>query len=113
MDEPGYVYVVRFWVAPTALKDVMDWLDGGHMQEVVAQPGFLWCRRLDLGERDEQGWQAYAMVYGLASTEAFDAYVADKELAARFAAQRAPFADALRIARFSGPVTARVDASGS
>jgi hypothetical protein len=40
MDAP-YFYIVKFWVHPDGHKSVLDWLDRGHMAEVVAQPGFL------------------------------------------------------------------------
>ncbi len=41
MDAP-VVYVVRYWVAPEIEQELIDWIDGGHLQEVVDQPGFLW-----------------------------------------------------------------------
>ena len=42
MDAP-YLYIVKFWVHPDSRKAVMDWLDKGHMAEVVAQRGFGSC----------------------------------------------------------------------
>ncbi|MCZ7566127.1 MAG: hypothetical protein M5U08_21990 [Burkholderiales bacterium] len=109
MKEAGFMYVVRFWVAPQARGAVMGWLEGGHVAEVVGQPGFLWCRQLDLGERDERGWAAYAMIYGIESGAAFDAYRADAALAEKFAAEREPFARQLRMERWGGSVVLAVD----
>ena len=37
-----FFLVVRFWVAPEAEAQVRAWLEGGHVAEVVSQPGFLW-----------------------------------------------------------------------
>jgi hypothetical protein len=66
MDAP-YLYIVKFWVHPDSLKTVMSWLDRGHMAEVVAQPGFLFMRRVGLEQVSDDGWSAYMMIYGLES----------------------------------------------
>jgi len=50
MKDAGFLYVVRSWVDPKAREAIMAWLDGGHVKEVVGQPGFLWCLRTDLSE---------------------------------------------------------------
>lgn len=102
MKNAAFFLVVRFWVAPQAEPRVLAWLEGGHVAEVVAQPGFLWCRRLKLGAQD--GWNGYAMLYGLESRAAFEAYEANMALAARFADERKPFEGALRIERYAGEV---------
>ena len=109
MKDPGYIYVVRFWVAPEARGQIMDWLKGGHIRDVVGCAGFLWCRSIDLGERDDKGWHAHAMIYGIESAEDFDAYQADKVLQQRLVEQRRDFAHQLRIERFAGKVTLAED----
>ena len=109
MKDPGFIYVVRFWIAPEARAMIMDWLKGGHVRDVVSFPGFLWCRSIDLKERDEKGWHAHAMIYGVATPEAFNAYQSDGALQAVFVAQRKDFAHQLRIERFAGEVTLAED----
>ena len=85
MDAP-VVYFVRFWIKPGGERKVLDWLDGGHMQNVVQQPGFLWARRYELSEADDEGWTAHAMVYGLQSQ-----FVADRSVPADDRCERLPF----------------------
>lgn len=68
------VYLVKFWVKPGGEKKVFGWLDGGHLQDVVAQPGFLWASRYKLAEPDKEGWAGYAMIYGVKSMQALRAY---------------------------------------
>jgi hypothetical protein len=97
-----FFLVVRFWVAPQAEAQVLAWLEGGHVAEVLAQPGFRWCRRLKL--EAAEGWPGYAMIYGIESRDAFDAYNGNRALMAKFAAQREPFASLLKIERFYGEV---------
>lgn len=97
-----FFLVVRFWVAPQAEAQMLGWLEGGHVAEVVGQPGFLWCKRLRLEPKD--GWNGYAMIYAIESRAAFEAYNGNAPLMARFAAERAPFEQHLRIDRFFGEV---------
>lgn len=98
MREARFFLVVRFSIDAQAEAQVLAWLDGGHVAEVLRQPGFLWCRRLRLGP------QEYAMLYGIESRSAFDAYEANAALKAKFARERAPFERHMRIERFSGEV---------
>lgn len=98
MKDARYFLVVRFAIEPHAVADVMRWLDGGHVAEVLKQPGFLWCRRLRLAGGD------YAMLYGIESRAAFEAYEANAALKAKFARERAPFEKHMRIERFAGEV---------
>ena len=98
MKEARYFLVVRFSIEPHAVIDVMRWLDGGHVAEVLRQNGFLWCRRLRLGEHE------FAMLYGIESRQAFEAYEANGALKAKFARERAPFEKHMRIERFAGEV---------
>lgn len=101
-SDSRFFLVVRFWVAPEAEARVLRWLEGGHVAEVVGQPGFLWCKRLRIAPQD--GWNGYAMIYGIESRRAFEAYDGNPRLKAKFAAERAPFESSLRIDRFFGEV---------
>jgi len=96
MKDANFVLVVRFSIDPQAVADVMHWLDGGHVAEVLRQQGFLWCKRLRLGPHD------FAMLYGIESRAAFEAYEANAALKAKFARERAPFERHMRIERFCG-----------
>lgn len=98
MKEARFHLVVRFSIEPQAEKEALRWLDGGHVAEVLRQKGFLWCKRLRLGEHQ------FAMLYGIESREAFEAYEANSALKAKFARERAPFEKHMRIERFTGEV---------
>lgn len=98
MKEASYFLVVRFSIEPHTVADVMRWLDGGHVAEVLRQKGFLWCKRLRLGDYE------FAMLYGIESRAAFEAYEANTALKAKFARERAPFEKHMRIERFAGEV---------
>jgi hypothetical protein len=98
MSEANYFLVVRFSVEPHAKAQLMQWLDGGHVAEVLRQKGFLWCKRLRLGEHQ------FAMIYGIESRAAFEAYEANAVLKAKFAKERAPFEKHMRIERLAGDV---------
>ena len=105
MKEAKFFLVVRFWIAPGGGEQVMRWLEGGHMAEVLRQPGFLWTRRLKVPEEDATGgWSAHCMIYGIESRVHYDRYMANRELHAKFAKEREPFATKLRIERFAGEV---------
>jgi antibiotic biosynthesis monooxygenase (ABM) superfamily enzyme len=97
MKDAGYFLVVRFWIEPQAETQVLAWLDGGHVAEVLKQPGFLWSKRVKLGE---QG--AYLMIYGIDSRNSFLQYENNASLKARFAKERAPFEKHMRIERMHG-----------
>ena len=98
MKEAKFFLVVRFSIEPQAVAQVMRWLDGGHVAEVLRTPGFLWCHRV---KTDDGG---YVMLYGIESRAAFEAYEANSELKAKFARERAPFEKHMRIERFCGEV---------
>ena len=102
MKQPGFFLVVRFWVAPRAEEEFMRWLDGGHVAEVLRQPGFLWCKRIRL-EDAVDGWAGFAQIYGIESKAAFDAYNGSP-LLEKFKRERAPFEPHMRIDRFFGEV---------
>jgi len=103
MDAP-FLYLVRFWVNPDGAAAVLRWLDGGHMRDVVAQPGFLWVRRVRL-DQEPEGWPGYLMIYGLESRQSLQAYF-DGPAPARFAQERKPFEHHLRMDRSWGAVDA-------
>jgi len=90
MKDAGAVYMVRFWIRPDAIDTVLDWLDGGHIAEVVEGPGFLWARRVRLANEDaaDDGWPGFAMIYGAENLEALHSYFKSDE-PARFAKERA------------------------
>jgi hypothetical protein len=98
MTDAQFFLVVRFSIDAQAEQKVLGWLDGGHVAEVLRQPGFLSCRRLRLGAHE------FAMIYGIASRAAFEKYEANAELKAKFARERAPFEKHMRIERFAGEV---------
>ena len=104
LRDAGFFLVVRFWIAPDGEPQVMRWLDGGHIAEVLRQSGFLWVRRLRMLETDATGWSAHAMIYGIDSRASYEKYMANQALHARFAREREPFAAKLRIERFAGDV---------
>lgn len=98
MNEARYFLVVRFSVEPQAEAELLRWLDGGHVKEVLAQKGFLWCKRLRLGAHE------FSMLYGIESRVAFEAYDGNKALKEKFARERAPFEKHMRIERIAGEV---------
>lgn len=100
MKTENYFLVVRFSIAPEAEAQVLRWLDGGHMAEVASQPGFLWGKRIRLQEN------SYAIIYGIESKAAFDAYEKNAALKAKFAGERAPFEKHMKIERLCGEVVA-------
>ena len=100
-----FFLVVRFWVAPEAEARLIGWLDGGHMAEVAAQPGFLWGKRIQT-ETNSEGWNGYSMIYAIESKKAFERYEKNTSLKAKFAKQRAPFEKHMKIDRFCGEVVA-------
>jgi hypothetical protein len=100
MKDAQYFLVVRFTIEPQAEAPVKKWLDGGHVAEVLRQPGFLWCKRVKLGAG------GYLMLYGIESRAAFEAYEGNAVLKAKFARERAPFEKHMRIERFAGEVEA-------
>ena len=100
MADARFFLVVRFTVEPHAEAELLRWLDGGHVSEVLRQKGFLWCKRLRLGAHE------FAMLYGIESRAAFEAYESNAALKAKFARERAPFEKHMRIERFCGEVEA-------
>jgi hypothetical protein len=107
MIDAPYLYIVKFWVHPDSLKTVMGWLDSRHMAEVVAQPGFLFVRRVKLEQDSADGWSSHMMIYGLESKAALQDYF-DGPAPAKFAHERKPFEHHLRMERDFGPVDASV-----
>ena len=82
MKDARFFLTVRFSVEPQAEAGLLRWLDGGHIAEVLRQPGFLYCRRLK-GKPGE-----YMMLYGIESRAAFEAYEGNKALKEKFARER-------------------------
>src|SRR5262245_33428969 len=96
MKDASFFLVVRFSIEPHAVAEVMRWLDGGHVAELLRQKGFLWCKRLRLGPHE------FAMLYGIESRAAFEAYESNAALKAKIARERKPFEKHMRDARFCG-----------
>ena len=69
MKDAKFFLTVRFTVEPQAEADLLRWLDGGHVAEVLRQPGFLHCKRLKTRPGE------YMMLYGIESRAAFEASV--------------------------------------
>ena len=82
----------------------MRWMDGGHIAEVMRQPGFVWVKRLKMAEPDATGWSAHAMIYGIETRAHYEQYTGNHALHAKFSKEREPFATKLRIERFAGEV---------
>lgn len=110
------VYVVRFWLAPEQEAECIDWIDGGHLQEVVDQPGFLWGQRLTLNEKNEDGWQGYLNLYGVESKGAFETYQ-NSAIQTKFQEEAGRFAEHMKIDRAVGEtgifVTSRTRAAAA
>ena len=104
MKEARYFLVVRFSVEPQVEAELMRWLDGGHVKEVLSQQGFLWCRRVRLGAHE------FSMVYGIESRAAFEAYEGNKALKEKFVRERSAFEKHMKIDRFAGEVERAYDA---
>ena len=98
MKDAGFFLIVRFSIEAGHEAPVLRWLDGGHVAEVLNQPGFLWCRRLRVDAHQ------FAMIYGIESRAAFERYEANRELKSKFARERAPFEKHMRIERVTGEV---------
>ena len=98
MKDAKYFLTVRFSVEPRAEAELLRWLDGGHIAEVLRQPGFLYCKRLKTKAGE------YMMLYGIESRAAFEAYESNTALKEKFARERAPFEKHMRIDRFAGEV---------
>jgi hypothetical protein len=96
----NYFLVVRFSVEPHAEAQVLRWLDGGHVQELLGQDGFLWCKRIKIQQN------AFVMLYGIESKAAFEAYESNQALKEKFARERAPFEKHMKIERFAGELEA-------
>ena len=109
MEDAKVFYIVRYWVDPAGLDKVRHYTDdSGHTAEVVAQPGFLWARKLDLGQTDEKGWHAFMAVYGVESRAALDAYFKSADFV-RFGEQQKAIAPYMRMQREVGTVAFSVD----
>lgn len=110
MDAP-VMYVVRFWVDPKGSREVFAWIDGGHNDEVLSQPGYRFLKRVKFEQKSDDGWECYLNIYGLESREALERYFANKPLHEKFARERAPIEKYLRIDRAWGSVDASLGAT--
>ena len=108
MDAP-VLYMVKAWVSPDGGDRWLRWLEEKHMAEVIREPGFLWARRVRLEQSDERGWAGWLLVYGLASREALERYLASPARE-RFWRELEPMNDVHRAERFWGTVDFRLEA---
>ena len=108
MREAPLLYFVKAWVRPDGGERWLRWLETKHMAEVVAEPGFLWARRVRLDQTDARGWAGWLLVYALASREALEAYLRSPARA-RFWRELEPLADVQDAERFWGEVDLRLD----
>ncbi len=100
--EAKAVYSVLAWTSAEGEAAFIEWLDGKHIREVVAEPGFLSGRRIALSQRDAEGWRGHLTLYELESRAALDAYL---ESAARAAFIEEGLAfDGVRMERLDGEV---------
>ena len=104
LRDAKFFLVVRFWIAPGGEAQVFRWLEGGHIAEVMRQPGFLWVRRVRTAETDATGWSGHAMIYGIDSRASYEKYMANAPMHARFRKEREPLEAKMRIERFAGEV---------
>jgi hypothetical protein len=102
-DEAPMLYCAQLSVSPKGHQRFFEWLDGGHIAEVIAQPGFLWARRIHLNGPDEEGWERYMMIYGQASRKTLEEYF-NNPIRERFSRERESFVKDLRLENFYGAV---------
>jgi len=70
------IYTVKVWADPVAGQGYIDWLTGGHVAAVAANPGVKWARLTRLEETSPDGWTGFMAVYAFESREALSAYQA-------------------------------------
>ncbi len=73
------------------------------MAEVIAEPGFLWARKVRLEQADDDGWEGYLLIYGLESRDALEAYL-NSAARERFWRDLEPLNAVHRAERFYGAV---------
>lgn len=101
--EEKTVYIVQFWTKPDGGEKVIAWLNGMHLGDVVAQPGFIWARMFTMEQTDDDGWPAYMMMYGLESRQALEDYF-NSDAPIRYAKERQELGldELLRVDRYIG-----------
>lgn len=100
MESP-YLFAVRCWIHPDTSADLIAWLDGGHLAEVVSQPGFLSAKRYRLAQDADDGWHAHLMLYTVESKAALEAYFANP-IREKFSRENAKFGEKVRTDRIWG-----------
>ncbi len=108
MDAP-VLYMVKVWVSPDGGERYLRWLEDKHMAEVIAEPGFLWAHKDALEQKDDDGWEGYLLIYGLASRAALEAYLASPAREG-FWRELEPLNDVHRAERFYGSVDFAIEA---
>jgi antibiotic biosynthesis monooxygenase (ABM) superfamily enzyme len=109
MNDAPVFYMVRSWMKPEGGQDYIRWLETKHMADILAQPGVLWARKIDLDQRDEEHWSSVLLIYGFDSRDSLNAYLASPERKA-FWTELEELADVHRSERFWGDVSFALDA---
>ena len=105
MKEANFFLVVRFWIAPGGEEQVMRWIEGGHMAEVMRQPGFLWVRRLKVaGSRRHRLERARHDLRHRIARRHYDRYMGNHAAARQVRKGARAVRSKLRIERFAGEV---------
>lgn len=107
VDAPVF-YMVRSWVSPDGGQDYITWLETKHMADILAQPGVMWARKVDLDQADEKHWGSVLLVYGFESRDALNAYLASPARKS-FWVELEEFNDVHRSERFWGDVDFSLD----
>lgn len=101
---PGPIgYFVLSWVAPDSLPELLAWLTGGHVDEVLSQPGMLAADVTVLEEASSDGRIGVMCSYRVSSLEAYEAYQAS-DAKARFNAEGRRFEGKMSTTRWHGRI---------
>lgn len=101
-------YFVRSWYSPDGGEKYLQWLEKKHLAEMIAIPGILWARRVDLEQVDDKGWESLLLVYGFESRKALSAYL-ESPKRNQFWRDLEPLKDIHYSERFFGKATAVLD----
>jgi hypothetical protein len=108
MQEAPVLYMVRSWYSPDGGEKYLQWLEEKHLGDIIATPGILWARRVDLEQVDDKGWESLLLVYGFESRKALSAYL-ESPIRNRFWRELQPLKDIHYSERFFGKVSGALD----
>ena len=92
------LYVVTIELHPDVVAAFRDWYPP-HVEEVLAQPGFIRCDRYADTEDAKDGWKRVHAHYLLQSRDAFERYTQSDAAARLRADSRQKFGDKARFQR--------------